>query len=229
MLSELGAANAENWMRLIKGYQMRANRVLQQLEAYWEALRPIGDIPSRDDINPSGIADALDFAFILERTSTGKIVFRLGGQKLGDLLGVSLDGIPVTSLFTSEKRRAVQLRLDDVFQSPSQLWLTLRSEAGIMGGAIDAQMLVLPLRGSDAQINRAVGALVFYDPIGKSPRLFSQIDVSAQKIDIERRIPAAFAHELQGLSEDPSPFVQKEKRPTFAGRPNLTLIKGGMS
>ena len=40
---------------------------LKQMEAYWEGLRHGRTVPLRTDVNPRGIENVLEYAFILER------------------------------------------------------------------------------------------------------------------------------------------------------------------
>lgn len=42
---------------------------VQQVRAYWEALRPPGGLPHRDQIDPRGLSDALGQVFFIESVS----------------------------------------------------------------------------------------------------------------------------------------------------------------
>lgn len=217
------------WLRVkrTKGRAMRRDWRLRQLEAHWEALRPSGDIPNRLAINPNGISDLLEFAFTLERRSDGKAVFRLSPDRLGDLLGTPLRGIPVDSLFASDLRDQVRRDLARVFDSPALLKAQLQAAPSIMGGAIDAELLVMPLRGMNG-IDRAIGALVYDAPLGKAPRLFSSFSSVITLLQVTHSFQTESETQLQGMQEAPTAFRPKEKRPTCAGRPELTVIKGGL-
>ncbi len=84
-------------MLVIEGNRrMKTPRILNQLEAYWEALRPEDGLPCRDDIDPRGIEDALDYSFLLAKSHSGDVVFRVAGERLGELFGVSLERVPIS-------------------------------------------------------------------------------------------------------------------------------------
>ncbi len=72
----------------MSGYQQETRfRALSQVEAYWEGLRQGRDVPMRSDIDPRGIEDALEYAFILERIAPGLARLRVAGSHLSDVMG----------------------------------------------------------------------------------------------------------------------------------------------
>ncbi len=68
---------------------------LQAVRAYWEAMRKPGHLPRRDDINPRGIASALEQVFLVEQIAPHHGRLRLAGMALSDLLGMDPRGMPV--------------------------------------------------------------------------------------------------------------------------------------
>ena len=67
---------------------------LQAVRAYWEAMRKPGHLPRRDDINPRGIASALEQVFLVEQIAPHHGRLRLAGMALSDLLGMDPRGMP---------------------------------------------------------------------------------------------------------------------------------------
>ena len=78
--------------------------VIKEVEAYWEGLRAGRLVPLRSEIDPREIRGALEHTFILEHTKLNEIRFRLAGNKLGDLLGMELRGMPAYALIAPECR-----------------------------------------------------------------------------------------------------------------------------
>lgn len=70
-------------------------RVVADLRAYWDELRQGRAVPTRADVQPAGIGDGLDYAFILERIAPGAARFRLAGRHLVDLMGMEVRGMPL--------------------------------------------------------------------------------------------------------------------------------------
>ncbi len=71
--------------------------MLAEVRAYWEGLRVAGDLPRRDQIDPRGIAGALENTFLLERVAPGIARFRLAGMQLHDLMGMDVRGMPLSA------------------------------------------------------------------------------------------------------------------------------------
>ena len=61
--------------------------LLAQVRAYWQGLRQGTALPTRDKIDPRGIAEALESTFLLERIAPGVARFRIAGLHLHDLIG----------------------------------------------------------------------------------------------------------------------------------------------
>lgn len=59
---------------------------IAQTEAYWEALRGTRLMPDRADVNPRGIENLLEYAFIGERIAPGLVRLRLAGMHMSDLI-----------------------------------------------------------------------------------------------------------------------------------------------
>lgn len=169
------------WNRWGKVTGMSGNRVddgpgyglLQEVRAYWEALRPEGGLPERAAIDPRGLERALEHVFLVERIAPGLARFRLAGMHLTVLMGMEVRGMPLSALFDPPGRDRMQGLLEQVFSGPSVLELALEGERGIGRPSLEARMILLPVRGDAGVCDRALGCLVTVGPIGRTPRRFA--------------------------------------------------------
>jgi hypothetical protein len=215
-------------MLVIEGSRrLKLPSILRQVEAYWEGLRPLGDIPNRDQVQPRGLESALDYSFILEFSKTGEVVFRLSGERLGDLLGMPLERVPLAALFARNLQKQVKDSVGAVFQSPGILRAEITSVASVMQPALHGHLLILPLRGPDQLISRALGVLYFDGNVGKAPRQFTQFNHNMTRVMLCNAVSIAdLVNEPMGMAEAPAEFAHKKGRPE--GRPNLKIISGGL-
>ena len=147
-------------------------RHLQQVRAYWEGLRCDGMVPNRADVDPRGLEQALEHVFLLERIAPGIAKFRLAGMHLTQLLGMDARGMPLTTFFLPMSRSAIETLLEQAFQSPAIVDLSLEAAREIGGKRLEGKMLLLPLM-DDGVCCRALGCLVTQGEIGRRPRRFA--------------------------------------------------------
>ncbi|MEM1360171.1 MAG: PAS domain-containing protein [Pseudomonadota bacterium] len=225
---------------------------LSTVEAYWEALREGRLVPRRADVDPRGIDRALENAFILERIAPGMARFRLAGMHLNDLLGMEVRGMPLTSFFTPDARRQVSDALEHVFEEPASARFQLIAERSIGKPAMEAELILLPLKSDLGDVSRALGCLVSTGEIGRTPRRFDVAEVkvtplltqSDQAAPIEpepSKTENSFA--AQGFSEpaaqfrrhppkavettDFTPPADQKDGPLKGERPYLRLVRDG--
>lgn len=148
-------------------------QAIQQVRAYWQALRAGDGLPRREQIDPRGMAQALECVFLLERIAPGLARFRLAGTHLQDLMGMDVRGMPLTALFDPQSRARLTNALEPVFAGPAGLDLWLEAERGIGRPALEARMLLLPLVGSNGEPGMALGCLATFGDLGRSPRRFA--------------------------------------------------------
>ncbi len=134
---------------------------LRQAEAYWSALRRGSEIPSRSQIDPRGLENILSQTFILERVAPGIARFRLAGQKVNELAGMEVRGMPLTAFFTADARKTVSAALEQMFTEPSIVEFELKTEATRLRGSRTARMILLPLRSDLGDVSRALGVMVY--------------------------------------------------------------------
>ena len=155
---------------------------LAQVEAYWEALRGTRLMPSRAEIDPRGIEQALEYSFIVERIAPGIARMRIAGSHLSDLMGMEVRGMPLTSFITPGSRRQVSDTLEEVFETPAACTLHLHSEEAAGMPALDARMLLLPLKSDLGDVSRLLGVLIAVGDPGRSPRRFDVVRSSLRPI-----------------------------------------------
>ncbi len=212
---------------LQRGRAGRRGAVMQELRAYWEALRDGGSVPFRRQIDPRGIERVLEHAFLAERIAPGVARLRLAGRHLADLMGMEVRGMPLSALFVPAAREDLAAQVEQVFAGPARVELELSGERGLGRPALAASMLLLPLRSDRGEVNRALGCLVAEGPIGRTPRRFAMLAAVTVALFPDRAslLPEAGpAQPLPGLAEPAAPF-QPQAAPRPAGRPALRLVK----
>jgi len=188
---------------------------IRQAEAYWSALRVGANVPRRSQIDPRGLENILEFAFIIERIAPGVARFRLAGHHLSELTGMEVRGMPLTCFFTPPARTQIAAVLEHMFDAPAVAELTLQDEAG--HGTHEARMILLPLEDDCGEVIRALGVLVSDGKIGRAPIRF---DLSATYL---RPLTGPVAD--TGAESDPIPGFAETREPIGNGPvPHLRLV-----
>ncbi|WP_208348514.1 PAS domain-containing protein [Pseudaestuariivita rosea] len=185
-----------------------------EVEAYWHKIRGNRMLPSRSDVDPRGIENSLEYAFILERIAPGLARFRLTGSHLTDLMGMDVRGMPMTSLFMPEARKDMGQYIERLFDTPEIISLSLTAPDGFRRPALFANMVLLPLKSDLGDVSRALGCLVSHGTVGRTPRRFEISDAQCTALSdrpVQRSAPAV-----------ERPQVQKPVRPVSG--PKLTLL-----
>ena len=216
---------------------------LAQVEAYWEALRGNRIVPRRSDVDPRGIEQALEYAFIIERIAPGIARLRIAGSHLVDIMGVEVRGMPLTTFFAPDARARVSDVLEQVFQTPATAELRFAAAAAPERPALEGRMILLPLKSDLGDVSRILGCLICKGDIGLAPRRFALTEERVRPIRAASAAPAPEPFEsttsdrqpeppLTGMSEAAKPF-QRESAPKAAGRkqnpPYLRLVKSDES
>lgn len=206
---------------------------MAQVEAYWEALRGTRLMPNRAEIDPRGIEQALEYSFIVERIAPGIARLRIAGSHLSDLMGMEVRGMPLTSFITPGSRRQVSDTLEEVFETPATCTLHLHSEESSGAPALDARMLLMPLKSDLGDVSRLLGVMIAVGDMGRSPRRFDVTqcklrplltnNIGVQKTEPEPVAPTvkpkAF---IPGFAEAKSEFKTETPR---KDAPYLRLVK----
>lgn len=200
---------------------------LSLVEAYWDALRQGREMPKRAEIDPRGIETALEYAFILERVAPGVARLRIAGSHLHDLMGMEARGMPLTSFFEQEVRTQVAGILEEVFQTPATAEVRMCSTASIGQPALDARMVLLPLKSDLGDVSRILGCMVAVGDIGSMPRRFDLRGVDINRLGNRKPTPAAVpAPVQQGFAEPKSDFTSAPRTDGKKQRPHyLRLVQ----
>lgn len=186
-----------------------------EVESYWHALRDGRLMPSRSEIDPRGIAGALEQTFLLERMAPGVARFRLAGNRMADLMGMDVRGMPLSCLFLPDARAAIAEALACVFDEPARVELWLAGPRRLTRGRMAARMLLLPLRDDHGQVTRALGCLAASPVRGAAPHRFT--------------ITSDLRQTLIGYGTRPDARSAQNAGPAIASkRPALTVIAGGV-
>jgi hypothetical protein len=201
------------------------------VEAYWRGLCPGQDIPARNQIDPRGMEDALKNAFLAERIAAGMAKLRVAGTHISDLMGMEMAGMPLSSMIAPEDRDRFGEAVAALFDTSSVVRATLNAQTGFGRHAMEAHLLLLPLRSDFGDVSRALGVLVSRGRIGRTPRRFevTKLDIlpafpaeapSTPTASDRPRPPAEAAKPPfgGGLAEDPAPFDPPK------GRKGLRLV-----
>ena len=200
--------------------------VLAEVRAYWEALRPGKDLPRRDQIDPRGLAGALEQVFLLERAAPGVARFRLAGMRLNDLLGMDVRGMPVSAMIEPLDRARMAAALEDMFCNPCAMDLWLEAERGVGRPALAGRMILLPLVSSRGPADLVLGCLATQGDTGRAPRRFAISALLKEPLGIAAPPTRDRPHLVPaGLAEAPHPFAAAPQLPPPPrGVPHLRLV-----
>ncbi|HHL21223.1 MAG TPA: PAS domain-containing protein [Aliiroseovarius sp.] len=191
---------------------------LAQVEAYWEALRNTRPMPTREEVDPRGLTDALSYAFVLERIAPGLAKIRVAGQHLSDLMGMEVRGMPISAMFLPEARQTLRDHLEACFATPATLRLTLAADTGFTRPALEAQLFMAPLKDRDGRPTRILGALQSSGKIGRAPRRFTIRSVKVNALAGEVGAPDA------PLAVPQRPAPGKRPAAPEPAKPGLRLV-----
>ncbi len=174
------SANAQNVVCMSDYQPDHGFAAIAQVEAYWEALRGGRLIPKRSEIDPRGIEQILEYAFIIERIAPGIARLRIAGSHLTDMMGMEVRGMPLTAFFAPAARRRVSGLLEEMFQTPAIVDLRMTSQT-IAATAIPARMILLPLKSDLGDVSRCLGCFVALGELSPTPLRFD-IDHQALRL-----------------------------------------------
>lgn len=195
---------------------------LRQVEAYWAALPRADGIPRRSDVDPRGLENLLEHAFILERVAPTVARFRVAGQHLAQLAGMEVRGMPLTALFGHETRGTLSAALERVFEAPAVLETRLVGSGTRLSRPVQGAMLLLPLAGEDGTVNRVLGAVVTDARAGGQPQRLEAHDIDIRPIQGTNPAPGRIAS--GAFAEAQAPFAGAPNTAAPAKRPRLRIV-----
>ncbi|QYX55385.1 PAS domain-containing protein [Roseovarius sp. SCSIO 43702] len=197
---------------------------LAKLVAYWRQLRRDGDVPRRSEIDPRRIGALISNAFIVERVAPGMARLRLAGSHLSDALGMEVRGMPLSALFQPAHRDDLADGLVHLFDEPAMLRFDLRAHPAY-GSALDATMVMLPLRSDLGDISRALGCVVTRGTLGRAPHRFEIASRTVTPLRVTAPpAPCPAPGPAHGFAEPPARFPARPRKAPRE-RPYLRLVK----
>lgn len=188
---------------------------LATLRAYWEALRTPTTLPQRAQIDPRGLATSLHQMMIAEEIAPGLARLRTAGTLYADTMGMDVRGMPLSALFDTMARPALERVLQDVFTGHTAATLLLEAERGLGRPALQAQLLLLPLQPDSTDSTRLmIGCLALHGQTGRTPRRFNILHITRETLRVATPAAPAFA-------EPPLPFRRVMPQSTH----HLRLVK----
>ena len=213
----------------------RPDPALAQIRAYWEALRAGRSVPLRAEIDPRGLENALDRAFMLERVAERVARVRLAGSHANALMGMEVRGMPLSAMINPDGRDTLADALKAVFDGPSIAEVMLDARRSLGRPPLSGRMLILPLMSDSGRIDRALGYLGADGAIGRTPRRF---DITMTRLtDLAEHAPKAGATPAEitrpdhsgttptGFAEPRTGYAPPPARTGPPGRPHLRLVK----
>lgn len=209
--------------------------ILAQTERYWRSQVASGLVPKRSDIDPSGVTAALPNMMIFERIAPGMARVRLAGQKLTEVFGMDVRGMPASILVSPDNREALGAQIEAVFAGPAIVEVPLTMARGWGRKPAQARLLLLPLRDHFGDITRAMAVLALDSSVPTGGRQRFEIDKSGAfrctlmpiptamtkpRVTADRRAPV-------GLPDQPVVLPIRPKLPPFGvvdgGKPRRSL------
>lgn len=173
------------------------------LRSHWDCLRSDGDIPSRSDIDPREITDALDSLFILERLNPQDVRVRIAGLTLCEMIGMEVRGQSPTTFFGEKTSARFKAVLDDVMGRPTIAHLGLDA-ADKIGNLSRVEMVLLPLRSDFGDVSRIIGCVT------PPPNGFTApVRLNIRTVDMEAITETAPCEQSEsfGFAENRSGFI----------------------
>lgn len=186
---------------------MRSKTAIE-IYAYWDELRGHREVPSRNQIEPAHIRNILADLFILEKTANGDVRFRLAGTRICALFARELRSTAFDALWLGEQTARLRRVTNEVMQHKSPVVLSASAALAGTADRLPTEIILLPLRSPDGDIDRIIGALV---PLTRphwleaTPVNFLDLD-SIRALDVEKT--SLF---LQNRPEIPLPARQPNR------------------
>lgn len=172
--------NDQDIVSMVDRDRARKTAPLRTVETYWHALCGENTVPLRSEVDPRGMENALEYAFLLERIAPTMAKIRVAGSHLSDLMGMQVAGMPLSTLIAPEDRETFGQGVSRLFADPGIVRIELIGQDGFGKPAMKGWMILMPLRSDFGEVSRALGALVTDGRIGRTPRRFRVGRVSVE-------------------------------------------------
>ncbi len=191
---------------------------LRNVESYWLGLCQDNQVPLRSQIDPRGMENALEYAFLMERIAPSMAKIRVAGSHLSDLMGMQIAGMPLSSLIAPSDRDRFGQAVTKLFGDPAIIKIDLKAEGGFGKPDLEGHMLLLPLRSDFGDMSRALGVFVSNGKIGRTPRRFTITNVA-----VKQAVSSGI------IDRRPVKVTEPEPTPERAFREPATPFRGMMS
>jgi hypothetical protein len=132
--------------------------VTMELYAYWNQLRGARRAPERGDIDPGAIRGVLADTFVIDFDPKRGFPFRIAGSRATAIFLKELRGLSFLELWRDRDRDEIDLVLRGVADDMQPF--LIGAEAGPADlGAVDIELILLPLRHHGLTHSRVLGAL----------------------------------------------------------------------
>lgn len=213
----------------------------QAIFRYWNELRGDRDAPTRSEVDPRRIAEALEVMFIFEALPDGRLRFRLAGTALCEMMGMEARGMPAEALMTDAHGAELTGLARRVLGAPGVGLMRVRG-VDAAGTEWSGEALLLPLRSELGELDRVLGCVALYGASRRdrpaAPLALRCLGARLDAIETVEAAPAADparppapAHALRGFAAPPPAPFRRAGDPPAPGRapeapPRLTAIEG---
>ncbi|PYG34755.1 PAS domain-containing protein [Pelagimonas varians] len=173
--------NGRDVVRMSERDKNRKLAPLRNIEAYWHGLCSENDVPLRSQIDPRGMENALEYAFLMERIAPSMAKIRVAGSHLSDLMGMQIAGMPLSSLIAPSDRDRFGQAVTKLFGDPAVVRIDLKAEGGFGKPDLEGHMLLLPLKSDFGDMSRGLGVFVSNGKIGRTPRRFAITNIDVKQ------------------------------------------------
>ncbi len=186
----------------------KADPARAAVEAHWRAIGGSKAVPARNDIDPSYMIDALDSILLLERIAPRQARIRIAGQRMNDLLGMDLRGMPLSCLIAPPSRSWLGDVLEALFDGPAQVEVGLAGPRAPLRSRLTAELVMLPLTDRKGAVTRA---LCYAGLPEKAPGHPLRFEISGER-HVELALPAATREAETPAAPPPEPDFGRADR-----------------
>lgn len=159
---------------------------ISQVEGYWQSLSDGGQVPERAAVDPRGMADILEYVFVLEHVATGISRLRVAGSHISTLMGMEVRGMPLTALFSPQSRDKISALVDEVIETPCLVEVSLTSHGSRDQPRIEGKLFLAPLKDENGTVTRLLGCLQTTGRTGRTPRRFDEVQATRRPLNQAR-------------------------------------------
>jgi len=129
-----------------------------ELHAYWNRLRGARSAPERNDVDPGAIRGVLADTFVLDFDEERGFPFRIAGSRANAIFLQELRGRPFLDLWLEAERGELRSILHSVADEAQPFLIGAQAQPPGRG-ALDVEIILLPLRHHGLTHSRLLGAI----------------------------------------------------------------------